>query len=374
MPTGRAAVLEDYGEDLKLWEVQVDDPGPGEVLVRMAYSGVCHTDEHVVTGDLPLPVPMVLGHEGAGVVEAIGPGVTRLRPGDRVVLSWLPACGRCQACRSGWTGMCRTTSRAAEKGTLWDGAVRVHAHGRPLSVMSLTGTLATYAVVPEQGAVAVDADVPLAQAALLGCSATTGYGAVAHAARLRPGASVTVIGVGGVGLHVVQASRLMGAERIFAVDRFPARLEAARRLGATDLVRVGEGEGDALVRILDATGGMGTDYAFEVVGTPATIAQAFNAVRPGGTAVVVGVAPPHEEVSLNAFAFPSQGKTLTGTWYGGGDLAEDVAALLGAQRAGRIHLEAFLGEPFPLERVNDAFAALRAGSATRPMVALGGEP
>jgi S-(hydroxymethyl)glutathione dehydrogenase/alcohol dehydrogenase len=368
MPMARAAVLEDYETPLQVWEVRVDDPGPGEVLVRIAASGVCHTDEHVITGDLPLPLPMVLGHEAAGVVEAVGAGATRLKPGDRVVLSWLPACGHCQACRSGWTGMCRTTSKAAEKGTLWDGVRRLHAGTEPLNVMSLTGTFATYAVVPEAGAVAIDPDVPLREAALLGCSATTGYGAVAHSAKVTPGASVTVIGAGGVGLHVVQASRLFGAERIIAVDRFPARLEAARRLGATDVVN--PADGDALTQILDRTDGMGTDFAFEVVGTPATIAQAFNVVRPGGTAVVVGVAPPHEEVSLNAFAFPSQGKTLKGTWYGSGDFAQDVQALIAAQRQGRIDLGAFVGETFALDDVNRAFEALRSGSVTRPLVVL----
>lgn len=365
MPTGRAAVLEDYESPLRMRRAQFEDPGAGEVLVAVAVSGVCHTDEHVITGDLPLPLPMILGHEAAGVVQAVGAGVSDVRPGDHVVLSWLPACGRCTACRAGWTGMCRRTGKAAEKGTLWDGARRVTADGQALNVMSLTGTFADYAVVARAGVVRIDPDVPLAQAALLGCSATTGYGAVAHAARLRPGSSATVIGAGGVGLHVVQACRLFGAERIFAVDRFPQRLAEARRLGATDLVEAGPG---ALTEILDATGGMGTDYAFEVVGTVGTIAQAFNVIRPGGTAVVVGVAPPHEEVSLNAFAFPSQGKTLTGSWYGSGDFASDVGALVEARRAGQVDLAAFVGDAYALDDVNLAFEALRAGAPRRPVV------
>ena len=365
MPRGRAAVLEDYETTLVVGDVEFEAPGPGEVLVAIGVSGVCHTDEHVITGDLPLPVPMVLGHEAAGVVEALGEGVSDLQPGQHVVLSWLPGCGECTACRAGWTGMCRRTGKAAEKGTLWDGVRRVRRDGRPLNVLSLTGTLAHYAVVPRAGVVAIDPEVPLAEAALLGCSATTGYGAVRHAADLRAGATATVIGAGGVGQHVIQACRLLGAERIFAVDRFPRRLEQAARLGATDLVEAGPG---ALTQILDATSGMGTDFAFEVVGSATTIAQAFNAVRPGGTAVVVGVAPPHEEVSLNAFAFPSQGKTLKGSWYGSGEFAEDVGALLAARQAGRIDLGSFVGERYALDQVNDAFEALRQGAPGRPVV------
>jgi S-(hydroxymethyl)glutathione dehydrogenase/alcohol dehydrogenase len=351
-------------------EVEVDDPGPGEVRVRVVASGVCRTDEHVVQGDLPLPLPIVLGHEGAGVVERLGAGVDDLAEGDPVVLSWLPVCGRCRACRAGWTGMCRTTAKAAEKGTLWDGERRLHGRGRALNVMSLTGTFGGYVVVPRASLVPIDRDIPLDEAALLGCSAVTGYGAVAHAAQMPPGSSVTVFGVGGVGQHVVQAARLFGAERIFAVDRFPARLAEARDLGATDLVEAGPG---ALTAVLDQTGGMGTDYAFEVVGRPDTIAQAFNVVRPGGTAVVVGVAAPHEEVSLNAFAFPSQGKTLKGSWYGSGEYARDVAALLAAQREGRIDLGRFVGDRFGLDRVNEAFEALRTGAARRPVVLLGSD-
>lgn len=362
-------MLQEYEEPLTVREITVDDPGPGEVLVRMVVSGVCGTDEHVIQGDLPLPVPMVMGHEGSGIVEAVGSGVTSVRPGDPVVLSWLPGCGTCVACKSGWTGMCRETASAAEHGTLWHGVRRVHLDdAEELSVMSLTGTLATYAVVPEAGVVRLPDDFPLREAAILGCSATTGYGAVAHRAKVSAGASVTVIGAGGVGIHVIAASRLFGAGRIVAVDPSPVRLEAARHFGATDLVQATGS--DALMQVLDLTDGFGTDFAFEVVGTPETIAQAFNTVRPGGTAVVVGVAPPHLEVCLNAFAFPSQGKTLTGTWYGSGNFGEDVAALVAAHRAGRIRLTDFVGDPYPLEEVNRAFDALRSGSPTRPLVTL----
>ncbi len=368
MPKAWAAVLMDYELPLEVVEIDVEDPGPGEVLVRILASGVCHTDEHIITGDLPLPVPMVLGHEGSGIVERVGEGVDRVSEGDHVVLSWLPACGHCTACRQGWTGMCRETSRAAEKGTLWGGVNRLSLNGESLSVMSLTGTFSTYAVVPQEGVVRIPSDFPMPEAALLGCSATTGYGAVAHRAKVVPGSSVTVIGAGGVGLHVVMASRLMGASRILVVDPVRARLAQAAEFGATDLIEATDS--DALTQVLDLTDGLGTDYAFEVVGTPATIAQAFNTVRPGGTAVVVGVAPPHEEVCLNAFTFPSQGKTLTGTWYGSGDFATDVQALVQAQTEGRIHLNRFLGEPYSLNDVNRALEALRSGSPTRPMMTL----
>ena len=361
-----AAVLWDYEEPLRIEEVEVDEPGPGEVLVRIAVAGVCHTDEHVITGDLPLPVPMVLGHEGSGVVAAVGPGVERARPGDRVVLSWLPECRECVPCREGWTGMCETTKKAAEKGTLWRGRRGVRKDGADLHVMSLVGAFAEYALVPQEGVVAVPDDIPLELAALIGCSATTGYGAVAHAARTNKGAKVAVIGVGGVGQSVVMAARMHGAERIIAVDRSPARLDDAARHGATDLVQAGAQ--DPLQSILDLTGGYGVDEAFEVVGTPETIAQAFNALRPGGTAVVVGVSPPHLDVSLNAFTFPSQQKTLTGTWYGGGVLADDAGALFAAHRDGTFDLAALAGPEFPLGQINEAFEAMRQGQAGRPLL------
>lgn len=368
MPEGRAAVLYEYGQPLGVTDAHFDDPGPGEVLVRVAFSGICHSDEHVALGDLPLPLPMVLGHEGSGWVQAVGEGVRGLRAGDRVVLSWLPACGTCLACRRGWTGMCRESAKAATDGTLWHGRTAVRTDTETLHVMSLSGTLASYAVVPAGGVVPLPPGVPLREAALLGCSAVTGYGAVAHAAAVGPGATVAVIGAGGVGQQVVMANRLFGAVQIIAIDRFPARLEAARSVGATDLVNpLVE---DPLMAVLDRTDGMGTDFAFEVVGTTATIAQAFNSIRPGGTAVVVGVAPPHEEVSLNAFAFPSQGKTLKGTWYGSGDMAADVGAILEARRTGRIDLAPLLGGTWPLERVNEAFSALRHGQPGRAMVQL----
>lgn len=361
-------MLYDYEEPLRLAQVQVDDPGPGEVLVRIAVAGVCHTDEHVITGDLPLPVPMVLGHEGSGVVAAVGEGVSRVRPGERVVLSWLPECGECVPCRQGWQGMCETTKKAAEKGTLWRGRRGVHLEGEDLHVMSLVGAFADYALVPEGAVVHVPDDVPLELAALIGCSATTGYGAVAHAAAMPKGATVAVIGVGGVGQSVVMAARMQGAGRIIAVDPSPERLADARRHGATDIVQAGAQ--DALQAMLDLTDGYGVDRAFEVVGTPETIAEAFNALRPGGTAVVVGVSAPNLDVSLNAFTFPSQEKTLTGTWYGSGRLDEDAPELFAASRQGRFDLASLKGPTFALEDINAAFDHMRQGLAGRPLLRL----
>ena len=366
MPKALAAVLWDYEEPLRVEEVEVDEPGPGEVLVRIAVAGICHTDEHVITGDLPLPVPMVLGHEGAGVVAAVGEGVQGVAVGDRVVLSWLPECQECVPCRHGWTGMCETTKKAAEKGTLWRGRQGVHRQGEELHVMSLVGAFAQYALVPAGGVVPVPEDIPLELAALIGCSATTGYGAVAHAGKMPAGVRVAVIGVGGVGQSVVMAARMQGAERIIAVDRSPERLEEAKRHGATDVVQAGAQ--DPLQAILDLTDGYGVDQAFEVVGTPDTIAKAFNALRPGGTAVVVGVSPPHLDVSLNAFTFPSQQKTLTGTWYGGGVLADDAPRLFEAHRQGTFDLGALAGPTFKLEEINEAFDAMRQGRAGRPLL------
>ncbi len=270
--------------------VTLDPPRAGEVLVRIIAAGVCHSDVRLADGELGRGRwPIVLGHEGAGVVEAVGPEVTGLAAGDHVVLSLVPACGRCAACRSGRRTLCEPAGANAVAGTLMDGTSRLRgADGETLQHGLTVACFAQYAVVAAAAAIPIASDVPLWQAALLGCGVVTGFGAVAHAARVRVGERVCVVGCGGVGLQVIAAAHLAGAAQIVAVDRRPEKLEHALARGATHAVD--GSRDDPATEVLGLTGG-GVDHAFEVVGAPATIRTAWDVLRPGGTAVVVGLAP-----------------------------------------------------------------------------------
>lgn len=365
----KAALIEDYGEKVHVGEVDLRDPGPGEVLVEIAASGVCHSDLHVVTGDLPLPVPMVLGHEAAGIIRAVGPGVTSRKTGESVVLSWIPPCGSCRFCLEGQPQLCTRAAAAAMKGKLLAADAPFSRGGQVVHSFSLTGTLSQYTVVPAQGAIPLPEGVPLDKAALLGCAVMTGVGAAMNTAALSPGQSVAVFGAGGVGLSVIQGARIAGASQIIAVDRVPLRLDLARQLGATDILNTNDE--DPVDGLLSRTGGYGPDVTFEAIGRPETIVQAFNAVRKGGTAVIVGVAPPHEEISLNAFAFPSQEKTLKGSWYGSSDPTRALPKLARLVRSGQLRLDPMVTRTYGLEDAPLAFDDLAEGRVGRPVVHIG---
>ncbi|MCL8208748.1 MAG: Zn-dependent alcohol dehydrogenase [Actinomycetia bacterium] len=363
----RALVLEDYGTPPRVEVVECGPPGPGEVLVRIVASGVCHSDLHVVTGTLPLPVPIVLGHEASGVVVETGPG-TRLQAGDHVVVTWIPACGACFWCRNGQPELCERANAGAVSGTRADGTSPLTWRGRPLFPFSWAGTLAEYAVVPEAAAIPVPAEMPWDAAALLGCAVQTGVGA-AWRAPIQPGDTVLVVGLGGVGQNIVQGARLKGAGRIIAVDPVAAKRELARTLGATDVVD--PEAADPLAAVLDLTDDRGVDVAFEAVGRADLLALAFNAARRGGTAVAVGVPAPNEDITLNAFAFPSQEKTLTGTWLGGSYPPRDIPRLVALWEAGHLQLEPLVSRRYVLEEAPAAFADLEAGRIVRGVVHCG---
>lgn len=364
----KAAILDEYGGPVGVRPVDLRAPGPGEVLVEIAASGVCHSDLHAMSADLPLPVPMVLGHEGAGVVREVGPGVTVLAPGERVVLSWIPACGTCRFCREGRFNLCTAAADATRDGRLLTGETPFRDDTGPIHPFSMTGTLSEFTVVPAQGAIPLPDGIPFEAAALLGCAVTTGVGAALRTAPVHPGERVAVFGAGGVGLSIVQGARIAGASSIIVLDRVPERLELARRLGATSTVNVLDEE--PVQAVLDRTEDIGADVAFEAIGTTDTIAQAFNAARRGGTAVIVGVAPPHEEVSLNAFAFPSQEKTLKGSWYGSANGGRDIPFLTRLYLSGQLMLEPLITRTYTLEEAPEALDDLAAGRVGRPVVTL----
>ena len=351
----QAALLPDYGMPIQVTSVELDAPGPHEVLVEMRASGVCHSDWHAVTGDLPLPVPLVLGHEGAGIVRHIGPGVRGAKVGDRVVLTWIPSCGHCVRCVNGQPELCESANDIAVAGTLPEGTTRLHWNGTPVAPFSATGTLADMAVVSERSVIPIPDAMPFEEAALLGCAVQTGIGAAFHSP-IQPGDAVAVIGCGGVGLNIVQGARIRGAADIIAVDPSLANRQLARQLGAT--YTIDSEADDALLAILDRTQDQGVDIAFEAVGQPALIALAFNATRRGGTAVAVGVPPPNATVALNAFAFPSQEKTLTGSWYGGSFPPRDIPRLTALWAEGKLQISPLIQRRYRLSETPQAFADL----------------
>lgn len=367
----RASVLREPGRPVSTERVLLEPPRRGEVLVRVAAAGVCHSDVHLADGTLGAGRwPIVLGHEGAGVVQAIGEGVTGVAVGDHVVFCFVAACGQCDACRSGRPTLCAPAAMQSLSGTLADGTSRLRsADGVVLQHGLTVACFAEYAVVGAAGVVPVSDDIPLWQAALLGCGVVTGFGAVNHAARVRAGERVCVIGCGGVGLQVIAAARLAGAATIVAIDRGAEKLSHALRRGATHAVDARGVDAGAEVRRL--TGG-GVEAAFEVVGSPATIRAAWDALAPGGTAVVVGVAPAGAEVSLPAIEFLSE-KRILGSYYGSSDPRRAVRELAELVRSGRLDLGDVVSDLITLDDVEEASERLRRGVGDRSVIVLDAE-
>jgi S-(hydroxymethyl)glutathione dehydrogenase / alcohol dehydrogenase len=360
----RAAVLRKPGEAVEILEVELGPPKEGEVLVKVAACGVCASDLHVVDGDLPEQFPLVLGHEAAGVVVETGPGVERLAVGDHVVLTLLPSCGSCRACRSGRQNFCELSERMAATGTLADGTSRLSLDGARLHHFNSVSALAEYAVVPESAAVPIRRDVPLEAAALCGCAVITGFGAVVNTARVAAGATVAVWGCGGVGLNCVQAARLAGAAVIAAVDVSSDKLEAAERLGAT--VVVDARERDPVEAVRRATHG-GADYVFEAIGREEAIQQAWDAAASGGSVVVVGMMPKGDLLTIDPWWLLYE-KKLLGCFLGSARIGIDIPRLLDLYADGRLALDELVSHRIPLDQLPEAFDRLRAGDGLRQLV------
>ncbi|PYM64057.1 MAG: dehydrogenase [Candidatus Rokuibacteriota bacterium] len=283
----KAAVLYKANTPLDVVDVEQQGPQAGEARVRVMATGVCHSDWHIINGDWTLPLPMVLGHEAAGVVEEVGPGVSNVRRGDHIIFSFRPHCGRCFYCSSGRSILCE--GYTSPRFVMLDGTHRLRRNGQDINQMARLGTFAESVVCPAEMLVPIAKDMPWPQAALIGCAVPTGVGAVTRCAKVEAGASVLVIGCGGVGLNVVQGARLAGARTIIACDLLENKLALAREFGATDTWNAKEG--DVAERVRKLTGGRGADYAFDAIGSEATTLQILDAIRPGGTAVIVGMAP-----------------------------------------------------------------------------------
>jgi Zn-dependent alcohol dehydrogenase len=361
----QAAILWERGTPLSIEEAVLDPPGPGEVLVEVKAAGVCHSDLHPARGDWPTRTPLVLGHEGAGLVREIGAGVTHVRVDDHVVFCWAPSCGVCPPCREGRAVLCDRLDKTTYRNRLPAGVARLRARERELGHFLSTACFADYAVVAEEGAVVVDRDVPFEALATLGCAVVTGVGAVTTAARVPPGARIAVIGSGGVGLNVVQGGRIAGCAQIIAIDRHAAPLSLARQFGATDLVEAPSSVAEA---VRDLTGGRGADFVFDTVGTPATLADAIPAARKGGTVVLTGLARLDGAGAIQMFPFVMQETRLIGSVYGSGRPADDIRRLVGWYRDGRLKLKELVTRRYTLPGVNDALAALAGSQGARGVI------
>jgi S-(hydroxymethyl)glutathione dehydrogenase / alcohol dehydrogenase len=358
----RAAVLYEYGAPLQIQELELDPPKAGEVLIRMAASGICRSDWHSVRGVHPFDLPVVLGHEGSAIIEEVGAGVEDLAPGDHVVCSWLASCGHCRRCAEGRPAQCERLG-VFDAGFLADGTTRFHRGGARIH-HNVPSSFAERSVVPASTAIKVDLGLPLEQVALLGCAVMTGVGAVKNTAAVRPGESVVVIGCGAVGLSVVQGARIAGAALIVAVDVIADKLELARSLGATKVVLSDE---DVEGHVRDATEG-GADYAFECLGRPETIELATRVIAPGGTAVLIGMAAPDANIHLPALDVTIHEKTVTGSWYGSVVPARDFPMLARLLASGELDLKPMIARTIRLEEINEALARFETGEETRSVI------
>jgi len=345
-------------------DLGIDPPKAGELGIRMVATGVCHSDLSVVNDTLPLPRPCVLGHEGAGVVEQVGPGVTGFAVGDHVVLSFTPSCGACYFCLHQLPQFC---ANSLCFGPMMDGTARVHdARGQDLGVMQFLGCMAEHAVVPTVSAVKIDKAIPLDKAALVGCGVMTGVGAAINTAKVTPGSTAAVFGCGGVGLSVIQGCRLAGAGTIIGVDLADNKLEMAKQFGATAVVN--GGKQDAVDAVKGLTHGIGADFTFEVVGVPALMVTAYNAARRGGTVTIVGVGRMTDSVPFNALMLSMDGKTIKGSYYGDANVRADFPKLLGLYQSGRLNLDDMVTRTYRIEQAGEAIADMEKGRNARGVI------
>jgi alcohol dehydrogenase (nicotinoprotein) len=345
-------------------ELDLDPPKAGEVLVRFVASGLCHSDDHLRTGDIPVRYPIVGGHEGAGVVEEVGPGVTRLKPGDHIVCSFLPACGHCRFCARGQTNLCDLGALLVDN-CLPDGTFRFHAGGEDFGQMCLLGTFSQWATLSEHSCIKVDDDLPLETVVLVGCGVPTGFGTSVNLGGVRPGDTVVIYGIGGVGINAVQGASIAGAVNVIAVDPLPNKREVAESLGATHSAATAE---QAQQLVTELTRGVGADQALITVGvvTQDVVDAAFAAIRKRGTVVLTGLAGPAEKtIQLSGFELTLFQKRIEGALFGGGNPFDDIPLMLDLYRAGRLKLDELVTARYRLDDVNQGYRDLLDGKNIR---------
>ncbi|SMF40592.1 alcohol dehydrogenase [Tistlia consotensis] len=368
-----AAVLYEMGlprpyadsQPLKIEELELEGPGPGEVLVEVKAAGLCHSDLSVINGDRPRPTPMAIGHEAAGVVRELGAGVDDLAVDDQVVMTFVPACGHCVPCSEGRPALCEPAAAANGKGVLLSGAQRLSKGGRPVAHHMGVAAFSTLTVVSRRSLVKVDRDLPAEQAALFGCAVMTGVGAVINTARFEAGQTAAVIGLGGVGLNSLLGCLVAGASKVVAVDLVPAKLELARQLGATDAVDASAP--DAVERIKALTGG-GVDVAFEMAGSVPALELAYKATRRGGQTVTAGLANPSKNLSIQQVSLVAEERTLKGSYIGSCVPLRDIPRYIGLFRGGKLPVDRLLSERIGFEDLNAAFDRLADGKSVRQVL------
>jgi Zn-dependent alcohol dehydrogenase len=363
--SARAVISREMGKPVVVEHITVQPPKRGEVMIKLAACGVCHSDLSATNGTIPMKLPMILGHEGAGEIIEVGEGVDGVALGDHVVSCFIYMCGKCRYCAMGRPVLCLNQGKALN--TLPDGTLRTQdARGEALNIFSGCGVMAEYATVAVDNVVKIDSAIPLECAALVGCAVTTGVGAVFNTARVTPGSSVAVFGCGGIGLNVIQGARIAGAGRIIAIDTLPAKLAMATQFGATETLLAAPGE-DLVKPIKKLTGG-GADYAFECVGNGELAALAYRAVGRGGVAVVVGVAKPTDSTPVRTMSLPFEEKTLTGSYFGSCVPSVDYPRFLGLYMAGRLKLDELITHRYGIDQAAQAFADLESGKNARGVI------
>jgi S-(hydroxymethyl)glutathione dehydrogenase/alcohol dehydrogenase len=358
----KAAIVWQPGEPMTIEDVEIGNPGPREVLIRTSYAGICHSDLHFSDGHMKHPLPYVPGHEASGVVEKTGSDVSYVKPGDRVVTCFSMFCGTCPQCVTGHPALCESTEVKLPAGQ----SQRLWFKGKLVNQFTNLSTFAEQMLVHENAVVKIDPDVPLDRAALLGCGVLTGYGAVTHAAGVKPGKAVAVIGCGGVGLAVINAALLVGANRIIAVDVMDSKLEIARELGATDLINASVT--DPVQAVMELTSG-GVPYAFEALGRKQTAEQAFAMLKPGGVATILGMFPPGTKLELEGSLFIKD-RRVQGSSMGSNQFRVDIPELARFYQQGRLKLDRLISDHLPLSRITEGGEQLRHGSAVRQVVDL----
>jgi alcohol dehydrogenase len=371
----RAAVLNEMGaptpyaqsKPLVIETIELDPPGPGEVLVKIAAAGLCHSDLSVIEGNRPRPMPMALGHEAAGIVEELGPGVDDLKRGDHVVMVFVPSCGHCLPCSEGRPALCEPGAAANTAGTLLSGAKRLHRNGEDVNHHLGVSAFAEYATVSRRSLVKIDPDLPLDEAALFGCAVLTGVGAVINTAKISAGSSVAVIGLGGVGLSSLLGAIAAGARRVVAVDLSDDKLGLARQLGATDTFNAGSA--DAVNEIREATGG-GVEFAFEMAGSVRAMDLAYKITRRGGTTITAGLPPPTHTINIPQVNLVAEERTVKGSYIGTCVPVRDLPRYIELYRRGRLPVDRLMSDHLKLDDINLGFDRLHEGKAVRQVVVI----
>jgi S-(hydroxymethyl)glutathione dehydrogenase/alcohol dehydrogenase len=363
----RSAILRGAGRDWEVVELDLDPPKANEVLIRYVAAGLCHSDDHLRTGDMPARFPLVGGHEGAGIVEEVGPGVTRVKQGDHVVCSFIPSCGRCRWCSTGQQNLCDLGATILD-GCLPDGTFRLHLDGEDVGAMCMLGTFSQYGVISEHSCVPIDQDLPLDRAVLVGCGVPTGWGSAVYAAGVQPGETVVIYGIGGIGINAVQGARHAGARNVVAVDPLANKREKAEELGATHSAASAE---EAQELVTQLTRGVGADNAIVTVGVVRedVVEAAFNVVRKGGTVTLTGLGNMFEKtIHLSGTMLTLFQKRIQGTLFGSANPVHDITKMLELYRAGQVRLDELVSQTYRLDDINRGYQDLLEGRNIRGVI------